>query len=384
MHRAVIEVGPAQVRRLCCGTAESGDAGVAALEWVDDPVALLDDSPIPTPRLWRSVLENLACEASYGSMLLIHPSWWPPARIERVTAAAGRDDATVRPRAELLAGDATVVVEIAAALVAVIGGEVIAEPRLGPPAQVADAVAPHVPRGVTVVIDAPTGVPGAAELARLITERLRAAGIRAKPARLTVPQAAARRRNRPAFPRRGALQRAVAAALGLLVAGVLGTHRSPAPAPANTAVLVEGRVTLQVPADWLVRRVTDGPGSARVEVVSPTDPQLMLHLTQARVPEPTLAAVAETLDRAVREANAQADTRAPVFVDFNPAGTAAGRPAITYAERRLGHRIDWTVLVDGAVRIGIGCQRRDDDPASFREACAQAVSSARAVPQSPR
>lgn len=402
MHRTVIEVGPVAIRRLCCGAAESGDAGAAALEWVDDPVALLDDQPVGVPQLWCSVLEELICPVSAGSVLLIHPSWWPVHRIERIRAAVGRADVTVRSRAELLARPGVVLIEIAVGLVAVVAGETSAEPRLAPPGVVAAAVAGRVPSGASVVIDAPAGVPGAAELARLITGRLRAAGARVAPVQVRVPgpeapetrqapaarqtpaarQAPERLRNPPAAPRRIAPHLAVAAALTLLAVGVLGAPRARDPEPST--VLVEGRVALQVPADWPARRVTDGPGSARVEVVSPVDPQLMLHLTQVPIPDPSLAAVAEALDRAVRQANAQG----PVFVDFNPTGTAAGRPAITYRELRPGHRIDWTVLVDGGIRIGIGCQRPDDagtpDAGLLGELCEQAVRSARALSAPPR
>ena len=45
--------------------------------------------------------------------------------------------------------------------------------------------------------------------------------------------------------------------------------------------LVEGRVALTVPASWLTQRVIAGPGSARVQVTSPSDPEVALHVTQS-------------------------------------------------------------------------------------------------------
>lgn len=368
MHRTIIEIGPASVRRLCCGTAESATAGAAALEWIDDPFALLDDVPVPVATLWRRVLDEVACSA--GSMLLIHPSWWPAARIALIREVAPQPVET-RARAELLGG---VVVEIAATLVAIDAvGAVI--PRIGPPDLLADAVAHRVTGTGTVLIDAPAGVPGSDALAALIAQALRATGVRTAAARLRAPDPPAP--PRPATPRRRRRYPAVVAALPALIVGALIAHRESAPAP--TVLLVEGRVAVAVPADWPAQRITDGPGSARVQLVSPVDPQQLLHLTQTPVLDPDLAAVAERLGRAIDDAN----ERAAVFADFNPVDTRAGRPAISYAEHRPGHRIDWTVLLDAGVRIGIGCQQRDGDPGVLSEVCERAVRTARTLPAQP-
>ena len=70
---------------------------------------------------------------------------------------------------------------------------------------------------------------------------------------------------------------------------------------------------------------------------------------------------------------------AGVFVDFNPAGLSAGRPAVTYREVRASHDIRWTVLVDKAVRISIGCQSRHGHDDVVQQVCEQAVRSARAL-----
>ncbi|WP_250150378.1 type VII secretion-associated protein, partial [Mycolicibacter acidiphilus] len=359
MHRTVIEAGPGTIRRLCCGSAETGDAD-AAVRWLDDPVALVDGEPVAVPELLRSVLTALACPGADGAVL-IHPTWWSARRVDLVAAAA-RDvtgDAVTRPRATVLAAaapDAGAIIEIGPALVAVTTAGTVAEPRLGAPEEVADRVAALVTDvRETVVIDGLATVGGAPALARLIAERLRGTGADvlvvddAQVTRLaTRPPPTApkpdRTRRRPRLPLAGAAVAAVVAA-GTLA---LGTHREP-PVVAATTVLLEGRVAVQVPAQWTVRRVTDGPGSARVEVVSPADPQAVLHVTQS-ASGGTLAVAADLLRRAL-------DAAPPgVFADFDPSATSAGRPAVTYREIRVAHRVAWTVLVDGPVRIGIGCQ----------------------------
>jgi len=45
---------------------------------------------------------------------------------------------------------------------------------------------------------------------------------------------------------------------------------------------------------------------------------------------------------------------------------------------RAGHHVRWTVLLDGAVRISIGCQSRPGGEDAVREVCEQAVRSAHA------
>ena len=142
---------------------------------------------------------------------------------------------------------------------------------------------------------------------------------------------------------------------------------------APTSFLVEGRVALTVPADWLTQRVVAGPGSPRVQVTSPSDPEVALHVTQSPVAGETLTGTAEQLKRAIDA------EPAGVFVDFDPAGATAGRPAVTYRELRADHHVRWTVFVDGPVRISIGCQSRPDGEDAVREACEQAVRSARAM-----
>jgi len=381
-HKAVIEAGPATIRRRCCGDAESIDAPVA-LEWIDDPVGLVDGQPVSVPVLLRDVL---ACPLPTASVEFIHPSWWPARRVRLLTAAARdlADEVVTRSRATLLAKafDAAVVVEIAAGLVAVTGADVVAEPRIGAPDEVVDAVARRIRTALRVhpgaiVIDAPAGIGGASALSALIEERLRpevhATVVDRLPsirrtgdAPVTEPGSTARR-----------LWLAPAAAAGGVIAlALLVRYGARSDSAAPVTYLVESRVAVQVPAGWVTRRVTDGPGSARVEVASPSDPQLVLHVTQAPAVGDTLTAIAEPLRRALQ----RADTEMPgVFADFDPAGTRAGRAAVTYREIRDGHHVDWAVLVDRAVRIGIGCQSPPGGEETLRAVCEEAVRSAHAV-----
>ncbi len=121
----------------------------------------------------------------------------------------------------------------------------------------------------------------------------------------------------------------------------------------------------------MARRITAGPGSARVAVTDPADPQRALQLTQAPAAGTALADTAAALHTALQRAGAP-----EVFVDFDPAATVAGRPAITYREVRPAHRVDWTVLLDGGVQIGIGCQAPPGQAEAMRAVCDQAVASA--------
>ncbi|UVO13275.1 type VII secretion-associated protein [Mycobacterium sp. SVM_VP21] len=384
-HQAVIEAGPAAIRRLCCGATESAE-GAAALEWIDDPVGLVDGQPVAVPELLREVL---SCSLPVESVELIHPSWWAVRRVQLLAAAARglAGEVVTRSRATLLSNafHAAVVVEIAAGLVAVTGpgsAAMVAEPRIGAPDGVAEAVARRICEAVrgrpgAVVIDVPAGIGGASDLSRLIEERLRpevraTVVDRLPPIRRTVdapvtePVSVGRRR-----------RLAPAALVGGMVALALLARHDARPDTDNPVTyLVEGRVAVQVPASWLTRRVTDGPGSARVEVVSPHDPQLVLHVTQAPAAGDTLTAIADPLQRALQRADAETPG---VFTGFDPAGVSAGRPAVTYREVRVGHHVDWAVVVDRAVRIGIGCQSGTGGEDILRAVCEQAVRSARAV-----
>jgi type VII secretion-associated protein (TIGR03931 family) len=405
MSTHIIEVGPRVVRQLCCGgDAVTDDEMVrVALDSIDDPVALVDLRPVTVDSLWRTVLGSMDC-GSPKRAIVVHPSWWAPRRIDVVQAAAQvlAGEVVMRPRSWLLAQACprksqrtTLVVEIADSFVAITGAATVAESRRGEPQSVAEAVVRSVlamTSDVTAaaVIDAPSTVVGSCALAATIADGLRASGgIRTAwvvdDARLKASAAQTVRGDdgnceshfaERDCRRRWAVALAVlltAAVLGVLGALVLSRRAAPAGDGVPTTFLVEGHVALEVPAQWPTQRVVGGPGSARLLVTSPSDPEMTLHVTQSRVATDGLSATAEFLKQAID------DEPTGVFVDFNPDGNVAGRPAVTYREVRPGHDIRWTVLVDKAVRISIGCQSRHGHDDAMRQVCELAVRSARAL-----
>lgn len=403
-HSAVIEAGPGAIRRLCCGASEINEETAAALDAIDDPVALVADRPVAVDSLWLAALRSLA--DGHRGVVVVYPSWWWTARIDVISSAAKTLDdhkVTVRPRSWLLnPAESTVLVEIGARLVAVIGDEMVAVPRRADPhavaAEVLAVIAAMAHSGV--LVDAPHMIAGAPLLATLIADGCAArvideAGLKrlsrvaaSNPGQRGEPVAPPRSRTRAAA--RLVATRLVATwlvATGLAATGVVAAardvaaptvaaerpHRAPVPVSAATTVLVEGRVALTVPANWTSQRVTAGPGSARVQVTSPSDPEVALHVTQSSTPGETLAGVADRLKRAIDA------EPVGVFVDFNPAGVSGGRPAVSYREVRAAHEVRWTVLLDGSVRISVGCQSRLAAPDPVRDACDQAVRTAHAA-----
>jgi type VII secretion-associated protein (TIGR03931 family) len=400
----VVEVGPNAIRRLCCGggTVVDEEAERAALEGIDDPTTLVDLRPVAVASLWRTVLGSVDC-GSPESAIVVHPSWWAPPRVDVVSAAAQMlaGDVVMRPRSWLLrqavppeSQDATLVVEIADGFVVITGATVAAETRRRDQQDVAEKVVRSIRAMAsdateTVVIDAPRAVHGAGALAAMIVKALRDLGgmtavhvddigLRKLVAGL-IPVSThdlVSSCNAAARPARRRWKLALAT---LLTSGVLGVsalahHAAPhADDGMPTSFLVEGHVALEVPAQWSVRRVVAGPGSARLQITSPSDPEVALHVTQSRVALSTLAATAEFLKIAIDAAPTG------VFIDFNPVGRTAGRPAVTYREIRSGHDIQWAVWVDRAVRISIGCQSRHDHDDAVGQECELAVRSARAL-----
>lgn len=179
------------------------------------------------------------------------------------------------------------------------------------------------------------------------------------------------------LPRRGNHPYAAGLVLaaGVLLAGGLAVSARPgldAGRPAARTV-VEGQMTVRVPAQWDVKRVTGGPGSRRLQATSPADPGIVVHITWSYVPETTLADTADVLARAI------AAESAGVFVELRADATVSDRAAVTYRENRPGRVIAWTVVQDGSTRISIGCQSPPEREQDVRAACDDAVRSAREV-----
>ncbi len=377
MSDAVVVVGPTLVSGP--GVVDLELAAVA-MECIDDDLALVEDRVIPVDDLLRDVLGS-AVDGSCARLLLICPSWWANSRVERVGAAAGEWSANVvvLRRAEVLTTAATVV-ELAPELVVVHADaqrRVIA--RVNAPSGVLDAVVACVEGLATVTIDVPAGVAlFGADLARAL--RRRGVEVTVADDQTLVgavrgphghPRCDAISIRRRLTPRAAAVVVAILSVTALTAAAVgldAGTE-----GPPGAIWLVEGRVAVEVPAQWTVERITAGPGSARVEVVSPANPLEAIHVTQSWVPNAqTLEAAAVSLSKALAE---QPDG---VFVDFTAAGERAHRAAVTYREIRADRRIDWTVLVDGDVRIAIGCQGSAEHPGP-EGLCDRAIWSAHAV-----
>lgn len=402
-HRLVIEVGPAVVRRLCCDTGIAADSelATAALDAIDDQVTLVDELPVPVDSLWRRVLASVACER-YGELTVVYPSWWSSSRIAVVTdAARSLTNHVVALSRSVLLRQAdpgpesdTTVVEVAHRLVAIASGstdgQLVAVPRRADIQATVDEIAAVVAgeAGTVVVIDGPSTVQGGPEFAASIAEAVTGIGGTviatddARPVRLVQKAAAepdrpgvaaVRVARRPAWPAAAGVLLVTAVPIFVLAEVLPGRHGAVSAVTAPTTSLVEGQVALTVPANWPTQRVIAGPGSARVQVTSPSDPEVALHFTQSPVPGETLSGTAERLRRAIDA------EPAGVFVDFNPADTRAGRPAVTYREVRGAHEVKWTVLLDGAMRISIGCQSRSGDEDAVRLVCDQAIRSAHKV-----
>ena len=391
------------MRRLDCVAVDLTDArAIAGLDGIDDPVVLCGDQPVAVRELWHGILASAVgdrCER----LVLLHPSWWAPRRVDLIVEAASAVAAavvTVR-RADLI-GAAAIVIEIGAEVVVVghgadvgvvghgadvsavgHGAEVTVLARTDIPEIVRLAVAKP---SAKVVIDAPVGVPGGRELAAELRKALALRGIDPHG---WDPVTLARSITYPAdsggAPQRRQLQFRAAAAVAALIAAagvaVMVAIRSEptvrefdsATASVSVASLVEGRVAVSVPALWTVERITAGPGSRRVQVSSPADSRVALHITQTYAPGTTLADAATVLARGI------AGHSEGTFVDFADVDDVAGRPAVTYREIRGGRVVRWVVFVDGATRISIGCQSAPDGDDAVREACEQAVRSAREV-----
>lgn len=378
----VVEVGPAGVQVFRGPSAARPDEAMvsAVLDGIDDDVALFDERPVAVAALMRAVMSSILGD-SLDPVVIVHPSWWSRARIDLVVRSSGATRKVVavsRSEVARAAGLVGPVIEIAEEFVAVAGPGLRVFGR-GNIESVA-AVAAESDQSGDVLLDAPAGIAGSAQTADGIRVALAARGRSARDIDVAAIAGAV-----PARRRARGLVAAFLAASGVLAALVLpdgrelvgaavATLRPDGGAPAPAAVnLVEGRIVVEVPPHWNVERVRSGSGSRRVQVDSPTDADIALHITASYAPGSTLAQAAEVLGDAVAAATPG------VFVGFRAAGEVAGRPAVTYREVRAGRVVDWSVVLSGSTRIGIGCQSAPDRTEVVRSACEQAIRTAREV-----
>jgi type VII secretion-associated protein (TIGR03931 family) len=362
----VVEVGPISVRGPYCAEEKWVSAGI---EGIDDELILVDDRPVDIADVWCTIMRDVVGGPT-ETVVVVCPTWWPSARVERVTEAARTvaNEVVVMRRAQVLGGSGPVLVEIAPEFTVVsTASGIFAALTQGD----IDTLVAKIPTRGVAVVDGP--------LAAVIADRLRSNGVA-----VTVADPDWVRRGVEAIhsahetdepEERPSTKRGMTAVLAgtvLSAAALCGGYVArPDAHPPNPAVpmtlLVEGRVGVMVPARWVVQRITSGPGSARVQVVSPDDGEVALHVTQSPlVPPQSREQVAESLRRALSEASDS------VFVDFDPA-------ALTYREVRADHHIAWFVLIDGTLRIAIGCQSAPGRHEAVRDACDRAIRSAHAV-----
>jgi type VII secretion-associated protein (TIGR03931 family) len=362
----------------------------AGIDAIDDELTLIDECPVAVADVWRAVMRDVVGGGA-DTVLLVCPTWWPSTRVDLVrdAACAVAKDCVVLKRAQVLRDGRpdrwTAVVEIAPEFVVVV-------PPVGDMQVVArgdtEAIVAAIPMSMTVLLDGHEGLEGACPLVGAIADRLRANGVA-----VTIADRETVRRGIVALPsredshgaqtlpvsHRGGLATAVLAGTLLSAAALCGgfAARQHGPGPAANipmTLLVEGRVGVVVPTKWVVQRVTSGPGSARVQVISPTDADVAVHVTQSSLPpHPSHEQVAESLHSMLSQ---QSDG---VFVDFNPSDRRADRTVVTYRELRADHHILWVVLVDETLRIAIGCQSAPGNEDAVREVCDQAIRSAHAV-----
>ena len=69
------------------GRAGSSALARAALDWIDDPVGLLGDRPVPTAELWRDLFAA-AVGGRCESLVIVHPDDWSWLRVRVVRRAA--------------------------------------------------------------------------------------------------------------------------------------------------------------------------------------------------------------------------------------------------------------------------------------------------------
>lgn len=346
----------------------------AAIDAIDDEYVLVDERPVALDELWARLIAVAAGEPADG-LLLVCPGWWSEARMNRIRRAAGEhcEEPVILRRHDTLRSPAASVVEIAPEFVICRGPAlpIAVTPRLGAPDRVAETVAHGVLGAGPVVIDAPVGVAGAAEIAAALAEMLHGHDVQIVDDAAVVAAFGERPLCGPE-PRRHMSGWAVSAGLLLALGMLLGLLRTGEPAERPMTLLTEGRVTVKIPAGWVVRRITDGAGSPRVQAFSPTEEAAAILLTQS-VAGPDPARTAEVLQAAL------ALQPPGVFTGLRVDDHRGGRAVLSYVETRTDREIAWAIFLDGHVRIAIGCQQPSSGT-EIRQYCDEAIRSAYATP----
>ena len=180
MSEVVIEVGPGTIR----GVNDVRPEWVsAALECIDDEIALFDDRPVSVRDVWDDVI-GAAAGSGVDTVVLVCPAWWSSARIgtaQRAAHTVANDVVLLERIAMLREGISaeTTIVEITSdvVIVTVFGKIVAVVPRQGELVADAEAVVAAVGAPAGVLVDAPESVFGAELLASSVCDRLRAVGV---------------------------------------------------------------------------------------------------------------------------------------------------------------------------------------------------------------
>ena len=177
MTEVVVEVGPQTIRGPNSARAEWVSA---ALDCIDDEIALIDDCPVSVQEVWHDVMSAII-GVGVDTAVLVCPAWWPSARVDKVRHAASATASTVvmLERTSMLRqgiSARTTIVEIASEVVVVtaLGTVAAVIPRHDESVEDAEVVVAVVGMPTAVLVDAPVGVPGAELLGALIGDRLRA------------------------------------------------------------------------------------------------------------------------------------------------------------------------------------------------------------------
>ena len=265
-----VEVGPATVRG---ADPVDDDLARAAIESIDDTLMLVDDRPVSVRAVMAALLRSAAGSGADG-LTVVHPTWWSRRRVKAVLDAAGDicGAAVAVARSEALGDGCEAIVEIAAQHVAVISADVCTITRTSDDA-VSAAVVHHIGYARAAVVDVP---PGVVTVAMTGTHPVRLPSSK--------PAPAAPSPERPGLRAIPVLVGALLAAASVGAVAIRYDATPPVAAEEASTLLVEGRAAVVVPARWTVRRITDGRGSARVQITSPVDAAIALHVTQSPLP----------------------------------------------------------------------------------------------------